>query len=570
MTVQGKDGKRWRVLPDLKPPRTLEELESIRRAAIYGRRGGGVPLAQLEPDPFNLHNKICSNDWNKKITPFKERPRTSSPKQQQQLTSNDFSPMFVKNGREKERRPITSPLENILSMASSETFLRPMTSIASFSSSSIPHSHSVPTLLQHPIFTIDTGTMDYRSSQDPFSAARPSTTESNNGRTHLKLHVDANRIPPGGFRQRPTSRGVISTIGGHNFPGIRPKVCKREYYEVPDHGGFQTRNMTMKKKTATVIKKKMEMKKKEKEGGGEKEKEKEKHLKEDTQDQKKTPAAQSDNIVRSGKTGGGQRGEEEKEEEEEDDETKPLLLIKRLKKFQLGKKIEIRELNHKFTGLFRPTCVHHIHNTGFLDVSYKVGGLLHYRFHVDPRAARHPPEYLHTFSLSATENSDQTTAEEGGAVTWESSKRSTRNKGRGKGRGSKRKTIEEKEKEAAREKEEKKRKGQLEEKKRLFIQEEEIQFPMLLQSKIISAVRPPSVFQDNILNNRLSTSIHVNGWSNAVMCKDVRVASITPGETTITNQSNERIKKIKIKGSIEMVCIFLNFCFNYTKIYILI
>ena len=93
---------------------------------------------------------------------------------------------------------------------------------------------------------------------------------------------------------------------------------------------------------------------------------------------------------------------------------------------------------------------------------------------------------------------------------------------------------------------------------------------MLSQSKIISAVRPPSVFQDNILNNRLSTSIHVNGWSNAVMCKDVRVASITPGETTITNQSNERIKKIKIKGSIEMVCIFLNFCFNYTKIYILI
>jgi hypothetical protein len=62
ITVKSQDGqKRWRVLPCLTPPRSLDELESIRKNVVASRRGGGVPKNQLEPDPLNFGRtkKLC-------------------------------------------------------------------------------------------------------------------------------------------------------------------------------------------------------------------------------------------------------------------------------------------------------------------------------------------------------------------------------------------------------------------------------------------------------------------------------------------------------------------------------
>ena len=63
VTVNGQNGKRWRVLPDLLPPRSLEELSAIRAAAVASRKGGGVPPHQLEPDPFGLCKKLAAKSW---------------------------------------------------------------------------------------------------------------------------------------------------------------------------------------------------------------------------------------------------------------------------------------------------------------------------------------------------------------------------------------------------------------------------------------------------------------------------------------------------------------------------
>ena len=494
VTVKGQSGKRWRVLPDLQPPRSLLELQRVRREAILAGRGGGVPLAQLEPDPFNLVERLSKKDWEYtrgKLT-FDDRPRTSSPKKllrdssvlsddddnrntqdrlSQSIDNVNFTSLF-------EARPTTCPpTSERFQPSASAILLRPSTSTSlAGNNRQHPHSQSVPALLPFP-------------HEDPFSAARPSTTESNNGMTHLKLHINANRIPPGGFRQRPTSRGVISTIGGHYFPGLRPSICKRDFYIVPDRGAFG------------VVKQKVDPK---------------------TTKESSRPASASSHQKNKSMHKSTSKNDDD---DDDDDESKPLLLAKRLKRFQLGIQLEVRELDHKFTGLFRPAFVHHIHNTGFLDVLYPVDGLNHYRFHVDPRAARHPPDYHHKFSLSAP-------------IPQRTAIIKIKKKGK---KYRKKNDIETKE---TKEEQEEHEKRQEDEKQRRF--ELEQSFAPFRISKIIPAVRPCTVSQDSILNDILPIPIHVKGWANASICSDFRLASVLPLETKMFNKSVERTKRIDI------------------------
>ena len=56
-------GKRFVLLPDMKRPKSLAELRRIRRDAVLGRRGGGIPSYLAEPDPFNLTKRMADADW---------------------------------------------------------------------------------------------------------------------------------------------------------------------------------------------------------------------------------------------------------------------------------------------------------------------------------------------------------------------------------------------------------------------------------------------------------------------------------------------------------------------------
>jgi len=321
---------------------------------------------------------------------FDDRPRTCSPKnklrQNSSILSNLEQDDFLQTdyadpgttishsqsmGSIDNYRPTTTPQPNRYYQPSSSAILsRPSTTLGNASSSKLLyhlHTQSVPQLpFPH---------------EDPFSAARPSTTESNNGLTHLKLHVNAAKIPPGGFRQRPTSRGVISSVakkfGDYK---LRPKTCLREYYDIPDRGAFglvHGKQVVPKIHTTTSIKTPTNIT----------------PTKINRSASSKTssrpssqPSSQPSSRPSSRPASAG--GSPVTSDEKEDDETKPLLLVARLNRFKLGRQIEVREIDHKFTGLFRPSFVHHIHNTGFLDIQYPVDGLKHYRFHIDPRAAR--------------------------------------------------------------------------------------------------------------------------------------------------------------------------------------
>ena len=516
-TVQStnQSNKRWRILPNLQPPKSMEELERIRKMAVQSRKGGGVPLQQLEPDPFYLCEKNAKKYWQytRGDMSFTDRPRTTASRKKHNRSDSpptasptqnpavhcdsntldgntEFGTLFTHHSKRNHhtlpssvfglssKRPTTSPEKNLYA-SSSVVVLRPTTfggnQFDRSHASTKSHHRSVPTLLS------------LMPSQDPFSAARKSTVESNNGLTHLTLHLEANSMPPGGIRQRPTSSGVISTIGGHNFPGIRPKVCKREYYHVPDTGAFDiTKRRNHSNNTVNV----------------------------DDDD------------------------EEDCMDEDDDDESIPLLLSKRLKRFALGQSIEIREINHKFTGLYRPATVHHKHNTGFLDVVYQVNDLSHYRFHIDPRAARVPPNYLHRFSLSAppspvqppfnsTQNSkaQQESTTSLGLVLDEELEHHTRH------------TIKQ-------------------------------PFQPFETSTIVPPIRQCSAEHDNILTSILPTPKYVENWANAAVCQNFRLAGVIPMEKKmIANRCRERTYKLHVllpNGSYESkrvpICLLQRCC----------
>ena len=85
----------------------------------------------------------------------------------------------------------------------------------------------------------------------------------------------------------------------------------------------------------------------------------------------------------------------------------------------------------------------------------------------------------------------------------------------------------------------------LEHKKLLLIEIEQAFQPFSV-SKIIPQIRSFSVAKDNILNNLLPISKYVQGWSEAAVCTEFRLASVLPYETKIINRTTERTKRIDV------------------------
>ena len=149
---------------------------------------------------------------------------------------------------------------------------------------------------------------------------RPQTVIPNDERTHFALHRDACSLPPGGFRPRPSSRGVFNSSSKTCVNmRIRGSICKAEYYEYP-RSDFPVVKSKARNKKAARSQKRISQKKEEK-------------SKPTTDKLQRT----SSDVAAS---------------------------------FQKGKPCQIRDLGHFVSGcLFRPAIVHHIRMSGWLDVS---------------------------------------------------------------------------------------------------------------------------------------------------------------------------------------------------------
>ena len=325
-----------------------------------GRRGGGLPAYLDEPDPFNLAAKLSAKDWNVKSFSFESRVPTTIQKDSEENSA--LNPIDDKSSHSIDR-PQTCPATKMFSLTSSSIIAdnRDVRTSHNYRSISTLSKHSA--MMRSPSQRLKAGHRIARSNSmedihnlQSVAGNRAQTVSSNDERTHFALHMDACSLPPGGFRPRPSSRGVFNSSSKTCVNmRIRGSICKKEYYEYP-RSDFPP-SISLKHRSI-------------------------------------------------------QRGKSEKGEvfQSESEVSSVRHRSEGIDNFTRGKPCEIRELGHFVSGcLFRPAMVHYIRASGWIDVTYHVGDLQHFRFNMDPRAARLPPGYQHSFSLSAPEiNSPET------------------------------------------------------------------------------------------------------------------------------------------------------------------